>query len=358
MSGLSLWLPQDLSAPWPWHDGDGSGLASSATEKAVLGARAGKDAVVIVPGQWVRIFSHDLPKMRERERLSAAKFSIEDKLAAPLEAQHCVIGADTDQRIAVMAREKMDAVITALSAAGLGGARLCADFDILQGYDGPIKLADRIIMPGALGQSVDLDMAQIAGAPQGLIDARLADVAAALTPERALNLRSGDYAAKGAGFGRIGAKEIMRAAVLLAALGLSYGLWEASKIRAAQAHIAELKAQSRAIYTQATGEQAPANVGRAVTRALNSGGGEQADFLVLSSALFRALESVDGVMIDSVQFDAARGQLNLRLIYPSFEAASAVEQAARAQGVTFRPGGVREQGGQRIGDAVLTGGAS
>lgn len=355
MSNLTIWLPQDLRGPWPWHEGQSSGIASTPAEKAMLGSRSSKDSLVVIPGQWVRVFSHDLPKMRQREQLSAAKFSVEDKLAAPLEEQHCVLGAGDDQRLAVIAHDKMDAITQVLSQAGLGAARICADFDVLKSQSQPLHLADRIIVPGPIGHSLDPAMAEFANI-QSSEDISLSRVSAMIDAGSALDLRGGSYAARGAGFGGFSAASLKRSAVLLAVLLGSYGLWEASKLRATKAHSADLKAQSRALYTQATGKAAPANPARAVTRALSGATGDEADFLLLSSSLFKAMETVDGVMIDSLQFDVSRGQLNLRLIYPSFEAATALEDAAKAQGLTFNPGGVREQAGQRIGDAVVRGG--
>ena len=70
-----------------------------------------------------------------------------------------------------------------------------------------------------------------------------------------------------------------------------------------------------------------------------------------------ALLQTSNIEIQSLSYEASKAQLNLRLIYSSFESAGELEQAVSRTGGRLRPGGVREQNNVLIGDAVFESGA-
>ncbi|MGJ8564418.1 MAG: type II secretion system protein GspL [Alphaproteobacteria bacterium] len=343
---LNIWLPLDFNEPWHWRAGQDQGYAVTAADKAGLAGLGEGDVTVILPGQMVRIFDHTLPKMREQERLSAAGFAIEDQVATPLSEQHIVAPAD-DTRIAVIKSDAMARIQSALSGAGLAAKAMFADFDVVQSEQETIILPDRIITPGKAGYTMDT-----AWQPGAKTDGDIVAVMRGLRFDGALNLATGRYARRNKG--AIATPQLLRIAAIFAVAGFVWLGWEAVQSRAKIQQADFIRAQISKLYTDYTGQAAPANPALSVTRTLKSGGSVKADILPLSAILFRAVETVPDVSIDTLQFDPGHNRLSLRLIYPRFESATELEQAVRAAGGTFQSGGVREQSGRLIGDAVLT----
>jgi len=62
--------------------------------------------------------------------------------------------------------------------------------------------------------------------------------------------------------------------------------------------------------------------------------------------------------VEQLRYQDSRNELQLRIVYPSFESAGALETAIRAAGGQLTTGGVREQSGRFVGEATLRGGAS
>jgi general secretion pathway protein L len=93
-------------------------------------------------------------------------------------------------------------------------------------------------------------------------------------------------------------------------------------------------------------------------QAMKSGGEDTLAFLRLSQILFSGVEQIEGLSVDQLRYQDTNNELQLRLIYPSFESAGQLETAIRAAGGQLITGGVREQSGQFVGEATLRGGAS
>jgi len=91
----------------------------------------------------------------------------------------------------------------------------------------------------------------------------------------------------------------------------------------------------------------------AIRVASRNGAVAPTQFLALNSIAFQALSTFDDVTIDRLSYQNNRDEIQLRLIYPSFERADAVKQAMEQAGGDFTPGGVREQNGRFVGEAVL-----
>lgn len=346
-NALHIWLPLDMSLPWHWRQSGDYGLAINDADKAALSDRDGRELVVIIPGQIVRIFSHDLPKMREAERLAAAGFAIEDKIAVPLTGQHIVPAPLEDPRIAIIACENMKGIVKALSAAELQASALFADFDVLSDRKGPILLPDRCVYPGPLGHTQDPEWAKAE-----VDEESYAQVTKRAEVSRAVNLLSGEFAPKNQSF--IGRFQLLRLAALFLVCGIVWlGLMSAQN-RAAYKQAEYIRAETSRMYTQFTGQSAPSNPALTVTRAVKTSVNVSADFVGLSASFFDAIKRVDGVTIETLQFDESQNRLTLRLIYPRFESATDLERAVAATGAEFRAGGIREQGGKLIGDAVMS----
>ena len=353
---LIIWMPVETDSSWAWVvDDELFGTAISVQEKLALAAQSPRELVVIIPGQWAKIFAHELPKMRNKDRLSAAGFSIEDQTAAALKEQHIVLGAQSDDRIAVIASGKMQGLLTELSEANLNPDGIYIDFDVVSRALEPIRLADRIIVPGPNGHTLDADWDD--GEFSSVTESEPRALSGLIGTDAAINLRQGQFARRSQF--KFGGNGLARIAALIGIAALSWGLYQGSQARALNQQAAAYKAEASQLFTQSTGKPAPANVALTVTRAAKGRPASGADVLTLSSQLFAAIAQTDGIMIDVLQYDQDKQELVLRLIYPTFESAGELERAAAASGGEFQAGGVREQGGDLIGDAVFRlGGAS
>lgn len=343
---LIIWLPDDPNGTWAWRHGEDVGDAHTVSEKSALSERNAQACSVIISGQAVRVFEHALPAMRTRERLSAAGFAIEHKIASPINTQHIVLGRNGDSRVGVISHDKMKKIEQALSESGIRPDGIFADFDVFPSKTERIGLEDRVIYPGLLGYTTDRNWGDNDDSYH------LLSVLGEIDTHSALNLRQGDYASRPEILG--GRSTWFKVAALLACAGVAWLAFISMEGRALNLQTENVKAKTNALYTQATGNPAPANPALTVTRALKSGSGVEADFLALSDVLFRAVEGSEGIRIDSLQFEGRTDRLMLKLIYPRFESASDLEKTVSELGGVFQSGGVREQNGKLVGDAILT----
>lgn len=351
-AALIIFMPENPSEAWPWALGDAEGVAQDAAEKQAL-SRTRQAAIIVLAGQEVAFFKRDLPKLRGRDRVSAAGFAVEDQLGSGLAGQHVALSDASDAtHIAVLSTDYMQAIETVLDSANIQSRFWYADFNVM-GDQGVAIFQNRLINPAA-GYSLDAswDDGTFADAP--VLSPR--DFAAAMNPEGAVNLRQGAFAVRRYGGGSV--KGWGRVTALALACCTAALLWQSGNMRALNMQTAQLRADTAALYAKATGEAAPSNPALAVTRKIKNSAGPQTDFLTLSSALFAITAQIEGVMIDNVRYDARRNQLSLQILYPAFGTASEIETLARARGFQFEAGGVREQGGGLRGEAVLRTGAS
>ncbi len=348
---LIIYLPDEISAPWLWHMSElQHGSASSADERAGLAALGAKSIWVIMPGQWARIHSLELPKMRSQDRLSAAGFALEDALGTGLKGQHIALSAD---RAGVMSTVKIKAMLTALSAAGITPDAAYADYDIIGADDKALLLQGRVIVGGPDGYAVDRSLYEAMQTGLPLSSADINALSSGLAPGASLNFLQGEFTVSKFEMPALG--QFLRAAALTLGLGMAWLVWQGIEARSARLQAEDLRGQTRALYESATGKTAPSNPALAVTRALRlSGGGQSAGFLSLSAILFEAVAQMEDVAVESVQYNANKDQLSVRLSYPDFESATQFERAVAAAGGALDTGGVREQGGKMVGDVTLT----
>lgn len=306
---------------------------------------------IILPGQIVRIYSHELPKMREREKIAAAKFAIEDRTAAPLDGQHIALASSGDNRLAVIDSSELSRILSQLQTQGIDALDIYADFDWIAPRSEAVVLPDRIIFTSAEGYTIDPDWAD-----SDLADLPLSGWDNLPTHDGKLSLRQGAFA-RVSEF-NLPFTALAKMAALIAFTGLSWLTLQWAETRATVKQAEDLKQQTAALYTQATGQPAPANPALAVTRAVKSGPATDAHFIPLLAGVNSALLETNNINIQSLSYDQSKAQLNLKLIYPSFESASELEQAVSRTGGSFRTGGVREQNGILIGDATFEVGAA
>lgn len=335
-------------------DPNGDGLFARRTRDGIEVARGRVDALtprlrapyaIILPGQHVRAFLTDLPeKIRGPERLSVARFAHEDQLAADLDDLHIVLGSGDPAPTLMVARTVMAAVLERFDA-----HQIYADFDALAGLaGGPLRLLDRVVVPGPQGEAVDPDWAESSGTvyddetvARALFDRIDSGVA--------LNLRSGAYRRRA----QIQAGPWARVAAVALVCGLlGLGLTLANA-RATVAQADAVQDKAKALYTQMTGQPAPDNLARAA-RLVGASETDPAAFLALSDRLFTAMAAHPDITVERLSYELRENNLRLRLVYPGFEAAGALERTVAASGASFVTGGVREQNGRFIGDASLS----
>ncbi|WP_026942484.1 type II secretion system protein GspL [Hellea balneolensis] len=310
-----------------------------------------KEVVAILPGQSVRIYAHELPVTSKRDRLRAAGFSIEDKIAVPLDKVHIAL---SDDRIAVIDKDTFTESLAQLKDVGISPSRTIADFEALSELDGNITLLDRAVTTGPLGHAVDMSWEERSAAhPDKTL---LSAIGARLEQGETLNLLQNAFSPK-SGF-NFGWRQFAPLGGIAAALGIMALVFHGVEARALKLQAADLKTQTAQLFTQATGQAAPNNPALAATRAMKSGGEDNLDFLRLSQTLFAGVEQIEGLTVEQLRYQESKTELQLRLIYPSFESAGQFENAIRSLGGQLITGGVREQSGRFVGEATLRGGAS
>jgi len=319
----------------------------------VDGMTLGGPYAIILPGQHVRAFLTDVPeKIRGAERVNVARFAHEDRLAVDLDDLHIIVGAGDPAPTVMIAKSVMRALMTRFDP-----HHVFADFDALDGLGaaigaglagGPVRLLDRIVTPGPQGNAVDPDWADMPGAVYD-DDTLARALFARLDSGSALDLRSGEFRRRAQVQAGPWAK-VAAAALICGVLGLGLGLADA-RATAVQADAVQDKARS--VYTQITGQEAPTNLGRAARNAAPSGA-DPAAFLALSNTLFTAMAAHPDIQVERLSYEQADNNLRLRLIYPGFESAGALERTVATSGASFVTGGVREQNGRFIGDATLS----
>ena len=118
---------------------------------------------------------------------------------------------------------------------------------------------------------------------------------------------------------------------------------------------ATLNAQASAIYTKLfPGSEVPKNPALAVIRAQAAGNAQGGEgFIQTSAILALSVKQVQGVEISSLRYDKSKAQLNLSILYDSFEDVERLKQAAAKNGGVFTEGGTRQDGDRLSGNAVL-----
>lgn len=356
---LILWMPDDLRAPWIWWQSETeSGKVKTDSEKASLKALDFKTLTVIVSGQSIRTYPHDLPDMRVAERRKAAAIFVEDLLAGSSRDHHVVLSATgrdgATPRLAVISNDRMNRLIQSLSEMGLKANTIIADYDAVPLHVGPALLEDRFLKPGPQGYTMDRVWGETDADVKAVMRTALPRDVYALLPELetefAINLAQGFYAPKQAFLPEFAL--FKRAAALLIMLGLTWLVWQGAQWRSINAQTQTLKTEASDLYFNVTGKRAR-NPALEVTRAVKSGPKSEGDFLKLSSIVFESLSRVDGVEIDRLQYDNLSNALSLRLFYPGFETVARLETDIAARGAIFESGGVREQSGRMIGEATV-----
>ena len=116
----------------------------------------------------------------------------------------------------------------------------------------------------------------------------------------------------------------------------------------------DVRAETAEIFQTAFPEVSRVVNPRAQLRALSaSGNAGEPEFLILSGYLAAAMQSAEGVTIDSMRFDSGRQELNVSVLFSSYSALAELRNAIEAAGGAVEEGGSRQVGSQRSGELTV-----
>jgi len=364
MSTLIVLIGNELDAPWAWRltGSDKLGLAVSIEDKAALSQISAGQIFVVIPGTLVGTRLHAPENLTPKQWRQAAGFSIEDNLAASLEKTHIAYDIET-HRLAVIAKDDVTALLAALTEAGLSPDIICADYESC-GQMQNFVYSERLVQSGTngLGFSVETTLAsQFLDAGQSLpleindqtFTQRIGE--ALDGGHKPLNLRQGEFA----NLSKAGLSAFKRSALLAAGLALTFFAVNLGSGYNYARKTAALNTQSAAIYTKLFPDtKVPKNPALAIIRAQAAGKSQDGEGFIQTSAILAvSVKQVQGVEVSSLRYDENKGQLNLTILYDSFEDVERLKQAAAKNGGIFTEGGTRQDGERLSGNAVLGAGS-
>jgi len=369
-----------------------SGVMSEAGRVADIAALAairgrfdeGARLVAVLPGEQVAMREIAAPPRQSAKLRAAAAMLLEDELAEPLADLHIAISPCEPRLAFAISKSLFEKWIAAFAEAGVAVNEMCVDYAAIGASAATaVLVSDRgriIASRGSVGFATEADIADLM-APSFLeavgeapiiaygpdefgaiwnskpLDRRkfaheadlIAIYGAALSSKPgATNLLQGAYRPRATRSFPIGSYRrpmIMAASlvVLAAVSGAAAGLKDA---RVASAYNQSAEAMHKAAFPSFSGD----NI-RDHSRRLLADGVKGATFLEMSARLAAALEGQEGVAIDRIRYDAARGQFLFSIRSNSDAGIEAFRAALDAKGVIASDnGGYRRSGEAWIGE--------
>lgn len=361
-------------------------------------------AIVLLPAEDVFVRRLPVPGQSERDARRAAPFLIEDHLAQSLEDVHVAlgpVGADGARWLTAVDRTTLKAWREMLAGVLVKPVYALSDALALKSQDADLAVVsygDHIVFKTRTGdlaggegaQARDLDAAlsdPVCGAIEPhMLAPVLSGLGRRLNPRRVLISPDLDLAAVAQGDASVSATRFEAPDLRLEAAELTLSQLEslprvlgdefatsldwagllkpwrwaaglaltalisATALMAVQAAYLEDRAdryetaQAEAFRTLFPDARI-VNVPVQMRQALNTmrGGAEGgAGFLPLASALADMMRDVDDVRVDSVRYDASRGELSVSALYSGFGDFERLRSAAEARGVVLEDGGARQ----------------
>ena len=363
-------------------------------------------AVMVLPSEDVFMRRLPVPGQSERDARRAAPFLIEDQIAQSLEDVEVSlgpVGADGARWVAAVDRSLLGRWRTLLSGLDVAELHTLPDGLVLTGHGGDLTVmgyGDRVVFQtraGDLGAKTetpdaarDLDAAladPVCGAIEPhLLTPVLAGLRQRVQPRRVLisaELDPGPLAPVDTPIAvkRIETPDLRIAAAALpadtlevlpailgdtfaakvdwsgilapwrwaAGLGLAAVLGASALMMGQAAYLedraARFEAAQDAEFRALFPEARIVNVSAQMRQALNgvSGGGVGGTgFLPLASVLSQIVADVEGVRVDSLRYDASRGELSVTALYSGFGDFERLRNAAEEQGAVLDDGGARQ----------------
>lgn len=341
--------------------------------------------VAVLPGEQVALRDIPSPPKQQAKLKAAAGYLLEDELAESVDELHVALAAGADgARAYAISKMLMKGWLGAFAEVGVTISELTVDFDIIGGSTGVCVIAGdhgRIIASrGVAGFAAEIALADLV-APSFLQAAGEAAIvsygahehvgrwAAAPVERRPLaheadllalfgahlgakggrvNFLTGEFKAKRTYAVELGAWR--RPAALAASLAASLVLLgAASGLR--DWRVAErYETTARTLHKSAFPTFEGGDI-RDHARGLLAGGARSAGFLDMTARLTAGLEAHDGVLIERIRYDAARGQYSFSIRSASDAGIEAFRTGLSKFGVEATDnGGYRRTGEQWVGE--------
>ncbi len=344
----------------------------------------GARLVAVLQGEQVAMREIAAPPRQSAKLHAAAALLLEDELAEPVSDLHIVVSSG-DPRVAfAISKPLIENWLAAFDAAGVALTELCADFAAIGASAATMVLLSdngRIIASrGAAGFAAEADLAD-AVAPAFLESAgdaaiiaygagdfsgawkskpldrrQLAHEAdlvaihgAALSSKPApTNLLQGAYRRRAPQSLRLG---LYRRPAILAASLAALTLVSAAAAGLRDARVASIYEKSASAMHKAAFPTFSGDDIRGHARQMLADGVKAASFLEMSARLHASLEGHDGVAIDRIRYDAARGQFMFSIRSNSDAGIEAFRASLDAQGlIAADSGGYRRSGEAWVGE--------
>lgn len=341
--------------------------------------------VAVLPGEQVALRDIPSPPKQLAKLKAAASYLLEDELAEDVDDLHIALSAGTDRaRAFAISSALMKDWLGAFAETGVTVTEMTVDFAALGASNGVCVIAadgERVIASrGAAGFAAELPLADIV-APAFLTAAGDAAIvsygahelvgrwAAAPVERRPLANEADLLALFGANLGAKGDRvDFMtgafkqkksyaidlgawrRPAALAASLAVSLVLLGAASglrdWRVAERYETTAETLHKSAFPTFAGGDIRSHV-----RGLLSGGARTAGFLEMTARLTAGLEAHDGVTIERIRFDAARGQYTFSIRSASDAGIEAFRTGLSEFGVEATDnGGYRRTGNQWVGE--------
>jgi type II secretion system protein L len=349
-----------------------------------ISARFPEDArrIAILPGEQVAMRAIPAPPKSAAKLKAAAALLLEDALAEPVDDLHIILSSSAPRGAYAASKSVIADWLAAFDAAGIALGEMTVDFACIGASDTACIIVgdkDRVIAARAdAGFACERNLADAAAPPflEAAGEAAIiaygahdlvgrwasapverrplpheADVLSLFgaylsTSSAAANFLSGEFRRKSAAAFKLGpwrrpaalAAGLAAAAVFAAAAG---GIRDG---RIAASFEDSARAMHKAAFPTYSGNDI-----RAHAREILASGGQAASFLEIATRLTASLDGHDGVAVDRIRYDGARGQFVFSIRSDSDAGIEAFRAALDAHGLV----GVDSGGYRRLGEAWI-----
>lgn len=380
-------LSPEEGVHWRIVDGRGENVGGGEGQLDQLPRNIGGSVHLVLPGQAVSTICAHVAAKSDKQLRSAAPYAIEDELARDLDDVHVSIGPKrtlTDDRVFWIADHALlEQWREALAGVGLSIRSIHADHMLSPNVQDKIAYVDRgkawLVKYDEWSASIDkslgepfleavckqaFEAANEGGEKQNWETALTAyesdDVLSLLASravERGPSLLQGDYQRgveqSGSAF-EFGTWKLpigFTAAAALAVIGFA-----AAEGAVLRAKTSDLRQETEQTFKQAFPQVSRVRNLRAQLRQqmANQGGVASGEFLVLSGLLANAVNTVDGVTVQSLRYDQQLSELQASVSFSSYEDMTQLKTVVEEAGGVVREGGSRQSGGERVGEITVT----
>lgn len=304
------------------------------------------NTLLVLPGQFIRVYPHKVSIKSKRELAQAAIFSIENKIAEPITGLHFIVSED---RIAIINKDYLTRCLVKIKNMGFTPQRAAADFELFTSITGSFLILDRVINPGIFGNAIDSAWSE----EKNIIDniEIFKSIDHSVEKNNFLNLLQNEFAQKTAS--ALPFKKLAFTGSLITCFVFVFISSIPIETRALKKQVSDLKLRTEKLYFDTTGEKANGKAALLTRKFISRGSSNSSDFLHLSEILFRSVDDVPGLSVSNIRFQNKDNELQIQFIYPSFESAGEIEKFVSEYGGILTTGGVREKSGILVGEASL-----